>query len=74
VSVTDGGVGAALARRVEVNNGSIAFVAAGEVGGDAKVVFDIRAAIVFALVLGAVLGILKLLMSRGCCSDDALDP
>jgi hypothetical protein len=74
ISVSGGGVGAAMARRVEVNNGSIAFVAAGEVGGDAKVVFDLRAAIVFALVLGAVLGVLKLLMSRGCCSDNALDP
>ena len=56
-----------------MNNGSIAFVAAGEVGGDAKVVFDLRAAVVFALVLGAVIGIIKLLMSRGCCSDDSLD-
>jgi hypothetical protein len=72
VSVTGGGVGAAVARRVEVNNGSIAFVAAGEVGGDAKVVFDLRAAIIFALVLGAVLGLLKLLMSRGCCGGDAM--
>jgi hypothetical protein len=57
-------VGAVLAQRVEVSGGSVAFLAAGEVSGDAKILFDMRAAAVFGLAVGLVLGLFKVLMGR----------
>jgi hypothetical protein len=53
-----------VAQRVEVNGGSVAFLAAGEVSGDAKILIDVRAAAVFGLVVGVVVGLFKLLAGR----------
>jgi len=64
ISVSNGGIAAAVAQRAEVNGGSVAFLAAGEVSGDAKILIDMRAAAVFGLVVGVVVGLFKLLAGR----------
>jgi hypothetical protein len=64
ISVSDGGIAAVMAQRAVVNGGSVAFLAAGEVSGDAKILIDMRAAAVFGVVVGLMVGLFKLLAGR----------
>ena len=65
VSIRDGGAGLLFANRVEMNGGGAMFLVAREVSGDVKVMFDIKAALVFGLLVGAVIGVFKLITGRG---------
>ena len=64
VTLHDGGAGAVFARRAELENTSVLLLAAREVSGEAKVLFDLKAAILFGLVTGLVVGLLKRFTGR----------
>jgi len=49
---------------LKADNSSIAVALAGEIGGDVKVFFDLRAGLVCGLVAGIVIGLFKLLKRR----------
>ena len=56
---------ATVADRAELGNSKIVLLAAREVSGEAQVMFDLKAAVVFGLIAGAVIGLLKVLSGRG---------
>jgi len=64
VSITSGGLGVALAQDLTVQGGMISFAAARNLGGDVKVVFDLRAGLLAGAVIGLALAAVKLLASR----------
>jgi hypothetical protein len=65
VTLTDGGVGIIAAENVKLHDAMAVFVAANEIeGDDVTILFDIRAAIVFGLVLGFVSSLFKLITRR----------
>ena len=64
VSMQDGGGAVMLARQAEVKDASILLLVAKSVSGDAKVMVDLKAAVVFGLVAGLVVGLLKHLLRR----------
>ncbi len=64
ISIQEGGAGLMFANQVEMNDGGAMFLVAREVSGDVKVMFDIKAAIVFGLLVGAVIGVFKLVAGR----------
>jgi hypothetical protein len=55
---------ATVADRAELGNSKVVLLAAREVSGEKQVMFDLKAAIVFGLVTGAVIGLLKMLSGR----------
>jgi hypothetical protein len=64
ITVHEGGIGIALAERAEVHNGGVLLLLAEEVSGETKVLFDLRAAVLFGLIVGAVGGLFKMLARR----------
>ena len=64
ITVHEGVIGVAFAERAEVHEGAILLMLAEEVGGEAKVLFDLRAAVVFGLIVGLVSSLFKLLAGR----------
>ena len=65
VTVGEGGVFIAAADTVKMTDSVAVFVAASELSGEnVKVIIDARAAAFFALVFGAVVGVVKFLLRR----------
>jgi len=65
VSITDGGVGIIAAENVKMTDAVAVLVAANKIEGeDITILFDVRAAVVFALVLGVVNSLFKLIGRR----------
>jgi len=64
VSVTQGGVGAVFADVAELDDTFVGFLAANEVGGDATILIDVKAAVVLGVVVGLVAGLVKALFGR----------
>jgi hypothetical protein len=65
ISITEGGAGIIAAENVKMQDSVAVFVAANEIEGEGvTVVFDVRAAVVFALVLGTVTSLFKLVTRR----------
>ena len=65
VSITDGGAGIIAAENVKMQDAMALFVAANRIEGEGvTILFDTRAAVVFALVLGTVMSLFKLLTRR----------
>jgi hypothetical protein len=64
VSVTDGGSGLLIANNVEMTDGGAMFLLAGEVSGDVRVMFDIKAAIIFGTLVGAIIGVFKFVLGQ----------
>jgi len=64
VSVTDGGAFGVFAKTARLEQTSVIFLAAKEVSGEARILFDWRSAAVFGLVAGLTLGLFKLLTGR----------
>ena len=64
VTVQEGAVGVAVADRVFVHDGAILLAAAQEIGGEAQVILDLKAALVLGVVAGAVCGLIKVLAGR----------
>ncbi len=63
ITVSEGSIAIALAGRAEVC-GPVAFLAAREVTGEARILFDLRAAVVAGLIFGLVVGIFKLIAGQ----------
>ncbi len=65
VTITDGGAGIVAADHVKMQDSMAMFVAANQIEGeDVTVLFDVRAAVVFALVLGVISSVLKMITRR----------
>jgi hypothetical protein len=64
VSITSGGLGVAMAQDLTVQGGMISIAAARNLGGDVKVMFDLRAGLLAGAVIGLVLAAVKLLACR----------
>jgi hypothetical protein len=65
VTITDGGAAIVAAENVKMQDSVAVFVAANQIEGqDTLVIFDIRAAVIFALVLGFVTSLFKFIMGR----------
>ena len=64
VNVQEGGAGVVLARHVDLKDGTIVFLAAKEISGEARVMIDVKAAAVIAVVLGLFLVGLRILLGR----------
>jgi hypothetical protein len=64
VTLNQGRANVVIADHAELENTFVAFLAAQELSGDARVLFDVKAAAVFGLVTGLVIGLLRLLAGR----------
>jgi hypothetical protein len=64
ITVHEGGIGIALAERAEVHAGGVLFLLAEEISGETKVLFDLKAAVLFGLIVGVVSGLFKLFAGR----------
>jgi len=65
VALKDGKAGAVIAGSADVQNASIVLLAARKVSGEeVEVLFDVKAAAVFGLVTGLVMGLIRLLVGR----------
>lgn len=64
ITVHEGAIGIAFAERAEVHEGAVLFMLAEEVGGETRVLFDLRAAVLFGLIVGLVSGLFKLFAGR----------
>jgi hypothetical protein len=64
VTVTKGGVGMVVTRQARLDGATVAVVAAGQVSGDARILVDLRAAVVLGAILGGVLGLRKARTNR----------
>jgi hypothetical protein len=59
-----GRIGTALAEEAELQDTFVGLLAAKEVRGDTRILFDLRAAVVFGVVAGVVAGLRSLLLGR----------
>jgi len=64
VTVNGGGAFLVAAEHAEVHESSVVFLAAQEVSGDAKILFDVKAAVLFGVIVGLVVGLLKQFAGR----------
>jgi hypothetical protein len=64
VAIHGGGAFLVAAEHAEVENGPVVLLAAREVGGEVKVLFDVKAALLFGLAMGVVVGLLRRLPKR----------
>ena len=65
VSVEQGGVvGIAISQHVELKDGFVGLLAANEVVGEGRILFDVRTAVVFGVVAGIVSGLFGFLLGR----------
>jgi hypothetical protein len=64
VTVNQGGAAVVIADHAQFKDSFVGFVAAQEVSGEAKILFDVRAAVVFGVVAGLVVGLFNLFVGR----------
>jgi hypothetical protein len=65
ITITDGGAAIVAAEHVKMQDSVAVFVAASQIEGqDTLVIFDVRAAVIFALVLGFVTSVFRLILRR----------
>lgn len=64
VAVSEGVVLATYANKVNLERSSVVFLLAKEVGGDARILLDWRAAAVFGAAIGLVVGFMRMLLGR----------
>ncbi|MCL4506580.1 MAG: hypothetical protein M1434_06315 [Chloroflexi bacterium] len=62
--VTNGAIGAVFAQSATVKESQISILVAGQVRGDARILFDMRAGLVAGLAAGLVMVAFKLIMGR----------
>jgi hypothetical protein len=65
VTVTDGGVFGACANTAHLERSNVVFLAAKDVGGEARILLDWRAAAALGVAVGLVLGLLRMFQDRG---------
>lgn len=66
ITVNSGAVAAALAENMKVQDSLVVFALAGEEiqGEDTLVLFDLRAAVLFGVIFGAVAGLMRMFFKR----------
>ena len=64
ISVTNGGVTVVVARQARLDGATVVFVAAREVSGEARILLDLRAAVVVGGIVGGVLGLVRWITTR----------
>jgi len=64
VKIQDGGGVFVLARQAELKDSTVMFLASPAVSGEAKIMFDLKAAVVFGAIIGLVVGALNYLLRR----------
>lgn len=64
VIVNEGGAAVILAERAEMKSSIVLFAAAQEISGQAKVIVDVRTALLIGAVMGIVAGLIKALVGR----------
>ena len=65
ITISGGGAAIVAAENVKMQDSVAVFVAASQIEGeDTLVIFDVRAAVIFALVLGFVTSLFKLILGR----------
>ena len=62
--VTNGAIGAVVAQTATLKESQISILVAGQVRGDARILFDMRAGLVAGLAAGLVMVAFKLIMGR----------
>jgi hypothetical protein len=64
ITVTNGGVGVLMARQGQLENANVVFLVAREVRGDARILVDLRAAVILGSVVAGGLGLVRWLTNR----------
>ncbi len=64
VIVNEGGAAVILAERAEMKSSIVLFAAAQEISGQAKVIVDVRTALLIGAVMGIIAGLIKALVGR----------
>ena len=64
IRIQEGGGGVLLAKQAEISDGGVLFLAAREVSGNATIIFDLKAAVVFGLIAGLTISLYKLIAGR----------
>jgi hypothetical protein len=62
--MTESGAVVVKAEKAELEDCSVVFLSADQVSGEVDVLFDVKAAVIFGVVVGAVLGLIRLLTGR----------
>ncbi len=65
ISLSDSGAGVVLAQRADLSQSSVLLLAARQVSGDVRVLFDLRAGAALGLAFGLTLVAFRLLFGRG---------
>ena len=64
VSVQEGGGAVLVAEQASLKDGTVIFLAAKEVSGDAKVLIELKTAVLFGFVFGLTVALLRRLLFR----------
>ncbi len=64
ISVTNGGVTVLVAQQARLDGANVVFVVAREVSGEARILVDLRAAVVVGGIVGSVLGLVSWITTR----------
>ena len=64
VTLHESGACAVFSERAELNSANVVLLAARQVSGEARILFDVRAALVFGAVVGLIVGLFNLFAGR----------
>jgi hypothetical protein len=64
VTFSQGGAGVVIADQAELQDSSVFLLAAGQVSGEARILFDLKAGIAFGLAVGLASGLVRALLGR----------
>jgi hypothetical protein len=64
VTLSQGGAGVVIAEQAELHNTSVLLLAARQVGGEARILVDLRAGIALGLAAGLAAGLVRALFGR----------
>lgn len=64
IKIKDGGGAVMVADHAEFTEGGVGLLIARQVSGEARILIDIKAAVVFGLIVGLAIGLLRLLAGR----------
>jgi len=63
IHIQEGGGGLLVANQAELNKGTV-LLAVGKIGGNAKVIFDFKAALLFGLLVGLAVALARVFLPR----------
>lgn len=64
VTLSQGGAGVVIAEQAELHDTSVLLLAARQVSGEARILFDLKAGIAFGLAAGLAAGLVRVLLGR----------